>query len=332
MSRQEEDDATEAREKSYPAHHARFPHIALPHIRFTRRQLEDRPLAGAPHPDHRLHWTLYGCEAVATAVLMCLGIATNTLLLTPASPVAGVLRRYPELQIALCGLCFGGSGTIAAMTPFGRVSGAHLSPSVTLAFALGRRIAPLDALGYALAQIVGACLGTAAMSLLGSLLPVWRGWVSAVHYVATVPAAGMPGLFVLCAELVATMGLILALYWAAATPRLHLVAPWIGGWYFFLMNPLVAGISGDSTNFARSFGPDLFSGDFSGLWIYILGPMLGSGLAVLLLRSNLMGVVRPVEARIVNFGHHGRVPKLRAPEAVGPAPEEVRAARSDRRS
>lgn len=170
------------------ARHTRRPHLHFPHIRFTRRELHDRPLAGEPL--HRLHPKLYACEAAATAVLMVLGIAAVTLLTAPGSPLARRLVAHPSWQTALCGLLFGSAGTVAAMTPFGRVSGAHLSPSVSLAFSLAGRLAWPDLLGYVAAQLVGAIGGTALVWAVVHPFASLSGPVRAVHYAATYPAAG----------------------------------------------------------------------------------------------------------------------------------------------
>jgi aquaporin Z len=307
----------------YAAHHVRHPHLRLPHIVFRRDELEDRPLAGAPHPDRPWHWRLYLCEAVGTVLLMVVGIVTNTLFLAPGSPAAAILIAHPLLQTALCGLCFGGAGGLASMTRFGKVSGAHLSPSVTLAFTLSGKLAIPDMLGYFAGQIAGACVGTGLVFLMGAMLPSWNGWVRAVHYAATIPTPLLAPGWALLTELVVTLGLVIVLYRVAASPRLRWFAPWTAGLYFFLANPVFAWISGDSTNFARTLGPAMFSGDMSFLWLYLIAPLLGSALAVLLIRSDLFGKIHVAEARLVNFGHHGRVPRLDAPEAVGPPPEHL---------
>ncbi|NHO19470.1 porin [Acetobacter oeni] len=278
-------------------------------------ELEDRPLAGAPHPKHPFHWKLYGCEAVATAIMMIIGVVAVVILSGNGSPVALLLTDHPYLQTALCGLFFGFAGTWAAMTRFGKVSGAHLSPSVSLAFAPAGRLSWLDTLGYVCAQTAGALFGTWLVSLSGMLFHPWGHIASAAHYAATIPAPALGPFWVIATEIIVTTGLIFALYWAAAHPRLQLFAPWIGGWYFFVMNPIFAWISGDSTNFARSLGPAIFNGNLSSIWIYLIGPLLGSAFAVAILRSGLVGYVHLAEARIVNFGHHGRVPRLSAPEA-----------------
>lgn len=303
-------------DRRHEARHARLPHIHFPHIHFTRKELEDRPLAGEPHPDHPLHWKLYACEAIATAVLMIIGVTTNTLLSAPSWSVGAWLGQRPLLQTALCGLCFGGAGTLAAMTRFGKVSGAHLSPSVSLAFSLGGQLKPLDLTGYCCAQIVGSVAGCACVAASAVLIPGWGNFVHAGHYAATLPNPTLDPGWVVATETVVTFGLILAIYYAAAKPRLHFIAPWIGAIYFFAMNPIFAWISGDSTNFARSLGPALFDRNWTSLWIYLAGPLLGSALGVGAIKSRIFGRLHAVEARVVNFGHHGRVPRLEAPEAT----------------
>lgn len=295
---------------------------------FSIRELHDRPLSGKPHEAVPWHWKLYGCELIATAVLMIVGILTNTLILAPASPLSDVLKQHPGLQTALCGLFFGLGATCAAMTPFGKTSGAHLSPSVSLAFALGGRLAPRDMLGYFVAQITGACIGTLAIYSTGLLTPGWGGWMSSIHYAATLPAPQLSPIPVIGAELCATAGLIFMLLFLAAHSEFNRFAIWMPGLYYFCANPLIAWISGDSTNFARSLGPALMAGNFRGLWIYAVSPVMGAALAILLLRSGLFGKIRLIEARLVNFGHHGRVPRFSAPTMTGPHPKDVEGSKS----
>ncbi|GBQ25735.1 major facilitator superfamily glycerol uptake transporter [Acetobacter estunensis NRIC 0472] len=258
---------------------------------------------------------------VATAVLMIIGLACVILLSAPNTWLGDRLAPHPALQAALCGLCFGLAGTAAAMTPFGKVSGAHLNPSVTLAFMLSKKIVWIDALGYVISQVIGAVLGTAIVYGAGYLLSSWKVDALAAHYGATVPYMGISVWFALGSEMLVTGLLIVTLYWLAAHPRHKWITPWIGGVFFFVMNPLTAWISGNSANFARSFGPDLFAGNWNGLWIYLLGPFIGSSLAVLALKADILGKIHLMEARLVNFGHHGRVPHMDDPHFVHAAPE-----------
>jgi len=313
-----------------PPHHFHLPHVKLPPIHWPHFHIHfhDRPLAGEPHPDRPFHWRLYGCEAVATAVLMMVGLTCVILLTAPGTAIAALMAQHPHIQTALCGLCFGLAGTIAAMTPFGRVSGAHLNPSMTLAFMLSRKLVWIDAIGYALAQILGALSGTFIVYGLGILITPWGTLATAAHYGATIPDADISIYYALLSETVVTAALVGALYWLAAHPRYKAVTPWIGGLFFFLMNPLTAWLSGNSVNFARSLAPALFAGELPGLWIYLIGPLVGSALAVVVIQSDIFGKIHLLEARLVNFGHHGRVPHLENPDFKHAAPEHYTAYRA----
>ncbi|GBQ36485.1 porin [Komagataeibacter saccharivorans] len=288
----------------------RLPHLHLPYLHI---HVHDRPLAGDPHPHNPFHWKLYFCEAVATAVLMILGLSAVILLTAPGSPLSAPLLHHPYIQTALCGLCFGLSGTAAAMTPFGKVSGAHINPSVTLAFSLAKRIGGIDALNYMIAQVIGAFLGTAMVYEAGKLVAWWGNMAVAVHYGATVPYEHISIWWAMWSEMFVTAALIAMLYWLAAHPRWKFITPWSGGLFFLVMNPITAWLSGNSVNFARTLAPALFAGEWAGLWVYVVGPFAGASLAVMAIRMNLLGKLHLLEARLVNFGHHGRVPGLDDP-------------------
>ncbi|QDH13710.1 aquaporin family protein [Formicincola oecophyllae] len=303
--------------------HGKKPHIKFPHIRFYLHELKDRPLSGAP--TQRWHWRLYGCEALATAIMMVVGLSVCMVTLASSSPLAQWLRHWPLVQIALCGLGFGLACTAGALTRFGKVSGAHLNPSVSLAFFLSGRMKAPDMLGYFGAQLLGSLMGTAALWLVGCLVPQWAQMAQQTGYGGTYPAHEWPLWAVMVAELIATMGLVLVMLWFVAHPRFQRFAAWWTGPYFCIMNPLVAFISGDSTNFTRTLAPALFMHDYRGLWIYLVGPFLGSALAIFLVRSAVLGKLSLREARLVNFGHYGRVPQFAEPEAAGPSPEWLKA-------
>ncbi|MCE2565295.1 MIP/aquaporin family protein [Komagataeibacter sp. FNDCF1] len=273
----------------------------------------DLPLAGAPHPDHPLHWKLYGCEMVATMALMLCGIVSVTVLTTPYTPIGRALAPHPIVQTALCGLFFGLAGTVAAFTPFGRVSGAHVSPSVSLAFSLAGRLGGVDLCGYVVAQMAGACLAAMMLAALGHVLPVWGEMVRAAAFAATVPFSGVAVIWPLVTEMVLTCLLVIMLCALAAHPVLKWFTPWAGGVFFLVCNPVSAWLSGNSSNLARSFGPALMAGRWESFWIYALGPFMGAALAIWVLRSRLLGRIEVEEARLVNFGHHGRIPSLLHP-------------------
>lgn len=311
----------------FKVRHVRLPHIHFPHIHFSLKELHDRPLSGAP--GHRWHWRLYFCEAAATTIMIVLGLSACILLGASSSPLTQALQNMPILRSALIGLFAGLAGTAAVLSRFGKVSGAHLNPSVSLAFSLSGRLKWPDLLGYFGAQMVGAFLGTAIVWLWGRLLPGWAYWADQAKYGGTFPGPHLPFLWVVGAEMVATAGMIGVLFWFISHPRFQRLAPWWGGIYFAIMNPLVAWISGDSTNFPRTLAPALLTNHLSGIWIYLVGPFLGAGTAVLVVKSGILGKLHLKEARLVNFGHYGRVPHMSEPEAVGPDPEWVKKNRPD---
>lgn len=148
---------------------------------------QDRPLVGQPLPGNPLHPRMYVCEFFATMLLLVFGIASNVAIGSPLNPLGRYLAREPALLSALEGFLFGFSSTLAAFSPFGRVSGAHLSPSVSLAFLIGRRLAWIDAAFYVAVQLGGAVAGTGLIALSGWLWPRWGAWCHADFFAATMP-------------------------------------------------------------------------------------------------------------------------------------------------
>lgn len=270
----------------------------------------DRPLSGRPHPDVLLHWRLYGCEWVATMILMICGVASNVVVGSPLSPFARSLSVHPDLIAALEGFCFGFASTIAAFSPFGRVSGAHLSPSVSLAFSLSRRFAWLDCFFYVLAQCGGAVSGVALVAFAGQIWPRWGAWCAAGNYAATMPYPMVPAVVAALGECGTTAILVGCILYTGARPRLQILTAFVAGPLFFILNPFESWLSGDSTNFARSLGPAVFTGAWRDFWVYAVGPAAGVLLVMALIRLEVFGKLQIAEARRAYFGHGGRAPYL----------------------
>jgi aquaporin Z len=154
----------------------------------------------------------------------------------------------------------------------GSVSGAHINPAVTLAFALRgnfpwRRV-PL----YIVAQIVG---GIAAAAFLRAILGV-NG-----TFGATLPGSGLNDLQALAIELVATAGLVNTILGTASGARnVGTNAAIAVGGYIAVAGVWGASFSGASMNPARSLAPDIVRGAFGETWIYIVGPILGAVIGV----------------------------------------------------
>jgi len=154
----------------------------------------------------------------------------------------------------------------------GTVSGAHLNPAVTIAFAARRNFPWMRVPGYLVAQLVGAVL---AATFLAALF----GKTGKLG--ATVPGEGISSTQALAIEIVLSAGLVNTILGTASGARNIGTngAIAIGG-YIALAGLWAAPISGASMNPARSVAPDLVRGDFATTWIYVAGPLVGSVIAV----------------------------------------------------
>lgn len=154
----------------------------------------------------------------------------------------------------------------------GTVSGAHLNPAVTLAFAVRRNFPWRRVPGYILAQIVG---GIAAALFLRTLF----GTIGALG--ATVPGSGIGKGAALAMEVVLTAGLVNTILGTASGARnIGANGAIAVGGYIALAGLWSAPISGASMNPVRSLAPDLIRGDLSTTWIYVVGPLLGALIGV----------------------------------------------------
>jgi aquaporin Z len=154
----------------------------------------------------------------------------------------------------------------------GTVSGAHLNPAVTLAFAARRNFPWSRVPGYLVAQIVG---GVAAASFLRAMFGT-RGLLG-----ATTPGAGVGDFRALIMEVLLTTGLVGTILGTASGARnVGSNAALAVGGYVALAGLWAAPISGASMNPVRSFAPDLIRGDLTTTWIYVVGPLLGGIIAV----------------------------------------------------
>jgi glycerol uptake facilitator protein len=195
---------------------------------------------------------------------------------------------------------------------FGVASGGHFNPAVTLAAAVIKRISPIDAVIYMLAQLSGAVLG--ALLTKGLLLDEGR----ATHYGAVQVSSLLSGNFAGAAvEAVGTFCLVLVILVAVFSKKS--VKEWaplaIGTTLGFIV--MVGGpLDGGSFNPARWFGPALVGNTWGGVWPYLVGPIVGSLLAAAVFRFVLEpGGPAPTEPP-------ERVkPAAKKPEPPAPKPE-----------
>jgi aquaporin Z len=154
----------------------------------------------------------------------------------------------------------------------GSVSGAHLNPAVTFAFAVRRNFPWIRVPGYILAQLSGALLAALFLKYLFGV----EG-----KFGATTPGEGIAIGKAFLTEVILTAGLVNTILGTASGARNigHNGAIAVGG-YIVLAGLWADHLSGASMNPARSLGPDLIRGQWDTTWIYITGPLLGALMGV----------------------------------------------------
>lgn len=157
----------------------------------------------------------------------------------------------------------------------GHLSGAHVNPAVTLAFAVTRHLPLRDAGGYVGAQLAGAVLGALALRL------AWNGTPADLG--ATSPSLGTGS--ALAYEVVLTALLMFVVMAVATDTRAVGAAAAIAIGGTVALGSLVGGgVSAASLNPARSFGPALVASNWTDFWIYLAGPAAGALAGALLYR------------------------------------------------
>lgn len=216
---------------------------------------------------------LFLSELIGTGLLLLSGLSLVIFMFGAHTPVAWVILNEGWRR-RITGFVFGAFGALISLSPVGKESGAHTNPCVTLAFHLAGRLDARTAMVYVLAQLSGAVL--ACVPLLA-----WGEMGRSVAFGATLPGQTYPLRMVLMGEIVTTFCLITLLCVFIGFRQLRRFTPAMIPVLFAVMSYWEAPISGTSTNPARSFGPALISGQWHGWWIYWVGPVIGTLLAML---------------------------------------------------
>jgi len=168
------------------------------------------------------------------------------------------------------GLCFG-LIVMAVIFALGNVSGAHINPAVSLSFRLIGRITSRRLAGYVLAQLAGATLaGLAILAILGDD-------VDGAVTTPTINGAGAA----LASEAILTFFLVLVILAGATDDRAKgaFAAIAVGG-YVGMAATGWGPVAGASMNPARSFGPAVAANVWESHWVYWVGPLVASAIAV----------------------------------------------------
>ena len=215
----------------------------------------------------------YIAELVGTFVLvlfiaLIVSVYARTGISTPEFAVIGLLHAFLLMML---------------IQTLGGTSGGHFNPAVTIGLASVRKIGPRDATGYIVMQLIGGIAGAALCKVILSELFLGPnlGNPSVSHLLA-----GKTLLGALC-ELVGTFALVWSIMGVAVNPRG--TRDWAGfvigatlGFAVLTFGPL----TGAGLNPARSLGPAIVAGHFSGGFgsfavVYIIGPVVGGLIAAL---------------------------------------------------
>ncbi len=239
-------------------------------------------------------WPLWLSELLGTALLVGVGCSFVILDFGAGSPVMALLPGAGARR-ALTGFLFGSVGALIAVSPVGKVSGAHINPVVTLAFWLLGRMKVGVALGYVAAQLAGGILGALA-------LRAWGVMGASAMYAATEPGRAGPWVATL-GEAAATFCLVAGLLLFLGRPRLRVFTPALFPLLYAVLVWVEAPLSGTSTNPARSLGPGLVAGAMEGWWVYWLGPLLGTFAGVAIQTAPFARSLEIRVAKVFHFQH-----------------------------
>ncbi|XP_047315690.1 probable aquaporin NIP5-1 [Impatiens glandulifera] len=211
-------------------------------------------LTDFPIPDVSLTRKL-GAEFVGTFILI---------FAATAGPI--VNQKYNGAESLIGNAACAGLAVMIIILSTGHISGAHLNPSLTIAFAVLRHFPWIQVPAYIAAQVSASIC--ASFALKGVFHPFLNGGV-------TVPSVGNGQAFAL--EFLITFNLLFVVTAVATDTRAVGELAGIAVGATVMLNILVAGpSSGGSMNPVRTLGPAVATGNYTSLWIYIIAPTLGA--------------------------------------------------------
>ena len=207
-------------------------------------------------------WRRVFAEAWGTFLLVLVAAGGGVVAATGAGEVSLAMRAVAPGLLVMAAIYF-----------MGDVSGAHLNPAVTFAFAVRRNFPWRRVPGYIAAQCAGGIVAALLLHLL---------FGNAGDLGATTPGPGIGAGTAFLMEAVLTAGLVNTILGTASGARnVGTNGALAVGGYIALAGLWAAPVSGASMNPIRSLAPDLVRGDLSVSWIYVAGPLLGALAGVL---------------------------------------------------
>jgi aquaporin Z len=215
------------------------------------------------------HWPEYLMEAAGLGIFMISAVVFTTFIEHSALPIRGAIDD-PLLRRILIGIAMGLTAIGIIYSPWGKQSGAHLNPAVTLAFLRLGKIKSHDAIFYVMAQFAGGLVGVLLVAAaIGSYI-----MDPSVNYAATLPGPDGPGIAFL-AELAISFGLMLVVLVTSNTRCLANLTGLFAGTLIATYIAVEAPLSGMSMNPARTVASALPAHLWTAFWVYFTAPPLG---------------------------------------------------------
>lgn len=244
----------------------------------------------------RAHWPEYLMEAWGLATFMVSACLVTAMLEHPASWLHAAIPD-PLVRRTIIGAAMGATAIAIVYSPWGRRSGAHLNPSLTLAFLRLGKVAPWDAAFYVGAQFAGGAVGVAvAAALLGDRIAD-----PAVRWAVTVPGPSGAAVAAL-GELATSFGLMLVVLVTGNHPRWSHLTGVFCGLAIAVYIAAEAPLSGMSMNPARTFGSAVVANVWTAFALYLVVPPLG----MLLAGEAYRGWAGARHVLCAKLDHHGR--------------------------
>jgi aquaporin Z len=201
----------------------------------------------------------YCAEFIGTLVLVLFACGVAGQECTPANGTAGHL---------ITALAFG-LVIVAMAYSIGNVSGCHINPAVSIAMLVSGKMTVKDFCGYIVAQFLGAIGGAAILNFI----------VKDTTKLGTNVLYNGSAMMSFAIECILTFVFVIAILGVTSRKENSSVAGLVIGLSLVLVHLLGIPFTGTSVNPARSFGPALIAGNLSGIWVFLLAPLVGGAVA-----------------------------------------------------
>jgi aquaporin Z len=220
----------------------------------------------------------YIAELIGTFVLVLLGCS--------AAVIAGKTAGDVPAGIGLLGIALAfGLGVVTMAYAIGPISGCHINPAVTISMLAARKISFADAIGYIVAQFIGATAGAGVLYMIQKGNPAFTmgDWALGSNGYGPGWLANYSTTSAFISEAVLTFIFLFVIHAVTSKAGNSTMAGLIIGLTLVLIHLAGIPISGASVNPARSFGPAIFAGGIAlqQLWLYLTAPVVGGIVAAL---------------------------------------------------